>query len=103
MAAQLHIRQPQASRHLKVLSEAGAAEVQAVANRRACTLRPEPFQAPDDWLNTCRNSRSARTPPALRNRPSGKRESRPFQEASHDQHRRVPHDFQHRSWPAPRP
>lgn len=54
IAARLHIRQPQASKHLKVLSEAGIIEVQAVANRRICTLRPEPFQDLDDWLTTYR-------------------------------------------------
>lgn len=54
IAARLHIRQPQASKHLKVLSEAGLIEVQAVANRRICTLRPEPFQDLDDWLTTYR-------------------------------------------------
>lgn len=54
IAARLGLRQPQASKHLKVLSEAGLIDVQAVANRRLCTLRPEPFQELDQWLTTYR-------------------------------------------------
>jgi len=50
----LELRQPQASKHLRVLSDAGFVEVQAAANRRICKLRPEPFQAMEAWLLTYR-------------------------------------------------
>lgn len=51
----LSLLQPQTSKHLRVLSEAGFVEVQAIANRRIYKLRSEPFQALDTWLETYRN------------------------------------------------
>ncbi|SMB84294.1 ArsR/SmtB family transcription factor [Deinococcus hopiensis] len=54
IASRLDLRQPQASKHLKVLSDAGIIEVQAQANRRICSLRPEPFQDLDAWLSAYR-------------------------------------------------
>ncbi|MDB5101445.1 MAG: putative transcriptional regulator [Cyanobacteria bacterium RYN_339] len=50
IADRLGLRQPQASKHLKVLSEGGLLEVKADANRRIYRLRPEPFNALDAWL-----------------------------------------------------
>ncbi|MBN2981112.1 MULTISPECIES: ArsR/SmtB family transcription factor [Paenibacillaceae] len=50
IAERLQIRQPQASKHLRVLLEAGLVEVEAVANRRNYRLRSEPFQTLYDWL-----------------------------------------------------
>lgn len=47
IADRLGLRQPQASKHLKVLSDNGIVEVQAAANRRIYKLRTEPFQALD--------------------------------------------------------
>ncbi len=44
IADQLMLRQPQASKHLKKLSDAGIVEVQAVANRRIYKLRHEHFR-----------------------------------------------------------
>lgn len=44
IAERLDIRQPQASKHLKVLLDAGLVEVRADANRRNYMLRSEPFQ-----------------------------------------------------------
>jgi DNA-binding transcriptional ArsR family regulator len=55
IAENLQLRQPQASKHLRVLSEAGLIEVQAVANRRICKLRPEPFKEIDTWLESYRH------------------------------------------------
>lgn len=43
----LGLCQPQASKHLKVLSEGGIVEVRIDANRRIYALRSEPFQAMD--------------------------------------------------------
>lgn len=54
IAARLQLRQPQASKHLRTLSDAGIVEIEAVANRRICRLRPEPFQELDSWLSTYR-------------------------------------------------
>ncbi|MBL0385051.1 winged helix-turn-helix transcriptional regulator [Tumebacillus sp. ITR2] len=55
IAERLQLRQPQASKHLRVLLEAGLVEVEAVANRRNYNLRAEPFQALDDWLASYRS------------------------------------------------
>lgn len=55
IAERLDIRQPQASKHLKVLLEAGLVEVRAEANRRSYKLRSEPFQELDRWLDNYRS------------------------------------------------
>ncbi|QPQ30657.1 ArsR/SmtB family transcription factor [Lysinibacillus sp. JNUCC 51] len=52
IADQLGLRQPQTSKHLKVLNDNGIVEVQAEANRRIYKLRPEPFQALDSWIQS---------------------------------------------------
>ncbi|HEY9857167.1 MAG TPA: metalloregulator ArsR/SmtB family transcription factor [Stenomitos sp.] len=52
IANRLGLRQPQASKHLKVLSDSGILEVKAEANRRIYMLRPEPFQALDSWVKS---------------------------------------------------
>jgi len=54
IADRLHIRQPQASKHLKVLSEAAIVEVTPDANRRIYQLRAEPLQELDEWLEAFR-------------------------------------------------
>lgn len=54
IADRLQIRQPQASKHLRVLSEAGIVTVQADANRRIYHLRAEPFKQLDAWLESYR-------------------------------------------------
>src|SRR5699024_2274392 len=54
IADQLGIRQPQASKHLKVLKEAGLVEVQPITNRRVYKLRKEPFKELDAWLDSYR-------------------------------------------------
>lgn len=50
IADRLQLRQPQASKHLRVLLEAGLVEVHADANRRNYQLSAVPFQALDSWL-----------------------------------------------------
>lgn len=52
IADQLGLRQPQASKHLKVLSDNGIVDVKAEANRRIYKLRPEPFQALNSWVKS---------------------------------------------------
>ncbi len=54
IADKLQLNQPQTSKHLRVLTEAGLVEVMPKANRRIYKLRPEPFQELDEWLNTYR-------------------------------------------------
>jgi len=51
IADRVGLRQPQTSKHLKALSDAGIVEVEADANRRIYRLRPEPFRALDAWLH----------------------------------------------------
>lgn len=54
IAARLGLRQPQASKHLKVLGEGGILEVRAEANRRIYKLRTEPFQDLETWAHKLR-------------------------------------------------
>lgn len=54
IADRLQIRQPQASKHLKVLSEAKIVDVTPDANRRIYRLRPEPLRELDEWLEAFR-------------------------------------------------
>ncbi|MED4956109.1 metalloregulator ArsR/SmtB family transcription factor [Paenibacillus macerans] len=51
----LELRQPQVSKHLRVLLDAGIVDMQADANRRIYRLRPEPFQEMDEWLDSYRH------------------------------------------------
>ncbi len=46
----LHLPQPQISKHLRVLCEAGLVEVQRDAQRRIYRLRAQPFQELNGWL-----------------------------------------------------
>jgi DNA-binding transcriptional ArsR family regulator len=50
----LHIRQPQVSKHLRVLSQAGLVEMHPVAQQRIYQLRPQPFKELDAWLASYR-------------------------------------------------
>jgi len=52
IADKLEMRQPQASKHLKVLSENGLVEVTADANRRIYKINPKPFLSQGSWLKT---------------------------------------------------
>lgn len=54
VVARLGIRQPQASKHLHVLSEAGLVEVRPVAQRRIYALRAQPLQELDVWIQRYR-------------------------------------------------
>lgn len=50
----LGIRQPQASKHLRFLSDAGLVEVRPDAQRRIYALRGQPLQELDGWLQRYR-------------------------------------------------
>lgn len=60
IATRLDLRQPQASKHLRVLTDAGILEVKAEANRRIHGLRPEPFESLDAWLERVERSMTER-------------------------------------------
>ncbi|WP_429309100.1 ArsR/SmtB family transcription factor [Paenibacillus mucilaginosus] len=60
IAGRLGLRQPQVSKHLKVLSDSGILEGKADANRRIYKLRPEPFEALDSWVKSFRRSMEER-------------------------------------------
>ena len=54
LAAQLPIARPGVSRHLRVLREAGLVEVRQDAQRRICSLCPQPLAEIDEWLGRYR-------------------------------------------------
>jgi len=54
LAETLHIRQPQVSKHLKVLADAGIVEVRPQANQRIYELSPKRFKEIDAWLDKYR-------------------------------------------------
>jgi DNA-binding transcriptional ArsR family regulator len=56
IASHLRLRQPQASKHLQVLNQAGLVAAQAVAQRRIYQLQPKPFRELDSWLSTFRRT-----------------------------------------------
>jgi DNA-binding transcriptional ArsR family regulator len=57
---ELELRQPQVSKHLKVLREAGLVTVEVRAQQRLYELRAEPFQELDQWLERYRAMWDAR-------------------------------------------
>ncbi|NOU88520.1 metalloregulator ArsR/SmtB family transcription factor [Paenibacillus sp. LMG 31460] len=54
IAERLSLQQPQVSKHLRVLSDAGFVEVQPSANRRIYKLRAQPFIEMNTWLESYR-------------------------------------------------
>ena len=52
IADTLGIRQPQVSKHLKVLREAGVVDVEPVARRRIYHLAPAAFEELGDWVES---------------------------------------------------
>jgi DNA-binding transcriptional ArsR family regulator len=48
------IQQSGVSRHLRILSEAGFVQVRSDGQRRLYSLRPEPFQEIDAWIDEYR-------------------------------------------------
>lgn len=60
IAEQLGLRQPQVSKHLRVLSDAGVVEAHPVAQQRIYELRPQPFRELDAWLESYRHVWDAR-------------------------------------------
>jgi DNA-binding transcriptional ArsR family regulator len=60
IAEKLRLGQPQVSKHLRVLSDAGLVQVHPVAQQRIYELRSEPFDELDTWLETFRRSMTDR-------------------------------------------
>jgi len=54
LVVSLDISQPTASKHLKVLRDAGLVEARIDAQRRIYRIRPEPLREIDDWLEPYR-------------------------------------------------
>lgn len=50
----LSLNQPQVSKHLKVLADAGVVDVTPIANQRYYSLKPQKFQELDEWLQQFR-------------------------------------------------
>jgi DNA-binding transcriptional ArsR family regulator len=54
LVRRLRLRQPQVSKHLRVLSDAGLVDVRVDAQRRIYALRPAPLQELEEWLEKYR-------------------------------------------------
>ena len=52
IAEKLNIRQPQVSKHLRVLGDSGIVSGEALARRRIYHLTAEPFQQIADWVDS---------------------------------------------------
>jgi DNA-binding transcriptional ArsR family regulator len=50
----LHLAQPQVSKHLRVLKDAGLVDVQPLAQQRLYELRPQPLRRMHGWLERYR-------------------------------------------------
>ena len=50
----LLLRQPQVSKHLRVLSEAGLVEARPAAQQRIYQLQAQPFEELESWVETFR-------------------------------------------------
>ncbi|MCQ6268626.1 metalloregulator ArsR/SmtB family transcription factor [Fictibacillus sp. WQ 8-8] len=55
IAERLGLLQPQTSKHLRVLNQAGFVEVHAIANRRIYKLSQQPFKDLNKWLVSFQN------------------------------------------------
>ena len=54
IGARLHLQQPQVSKHLRVLREAGLVEVRPRAQQRLYELRAQPLRELHEWLERYR-------------------------------------------------
>lgn len=60
IGVRLRLNQPQVSKHLRVLKEAGLVDVRARAQQRVYELRPEPLRHLHEWLERYRRIWDAR-------------------------------------------
>lgn len=56
IAERLGLGQPQASKHLRILHEAGLVEVHPIANKRVYMLQPQPFAELGAWADSFRRA-----------------------------------------------
>ncbi|HEX4448037.1 MAG TPA: metalloregulator ArsR/SmtB family transcription factor [Polyangiaceae bacterium] len=56
----LQLQQPQVSKHLRVLKDAGLVDVEVRAQQRFYELRPEPLRELNEWLERFRDIWDAR-------------------------------------------
>lgn len=56
IAETLRIRQPQVSKHLRVLGESGIVVAEPIARRRIYHLEAKPFEQIDRWVNSFERS-----------------------------------------------
>jgi len=54
IVTRLRLRQPQVSKHLRVLARAGLVGMRPLAQQRVYHLQPKPFKELDSWLDTFR-------------------------------------------------
>jgi DNA-binding transcriptional ArsR family regulator len=76
LAALLPIARPGASRHLRILRDAGLVEVRQKAQFRIYSLRPEPLAQLDEWLDRYRSLWTQRMDALHTEIARGKRERR---------------------------
>jgi DNA-binding transcriptional ArsR family regulator len=60
IAKLLRLHQPQTSKHLRVLVDAGIVEVHPLAQKRVYKLRPQTFEEIDKWIGSYREIMEAR-------------------------------------------
>lgn len=60
IATRLRMRQPQVSKHLRVLAEAGIVDMRPAAQQRVYYLQAKPFKEMESWLDKFRPSWSER-------------------------------------------
>jgi DNA-binding transcriptional ArsR family regulator len=56
IATRLRMRQPQVSKHLRVLAEAGIVDMRPAAQQRVYYLQAKPFKEMESWLDKFRPS-----------------------------------------------
>lgn len=54
IVSKLRLNQPQVSKHLRVLADAGVVEVKPVAQKRVYGIKPEHFKELDAWIESFR-------------------------------------------------
>src|SRR5438128_4499925 len=87
IAERLRLGQPQVSKHLRVLSEAGLVQVRPLAQQRIYALRAEPLKELDDWLERYRRTwaeRFERMDEVLRELTQGNSESKENEDGHHE-------------------
>lgn len=54
IVSKLHLHQPQVSKHLRVLADAGIVEAKPIAQKRIYDLNPKTMKELDQWLHSFR-------------------------------------------------